>query len=366
MPVQPESPSPPPPRGDLITEVLPAFDRAEIRRAVAQATRLLHAGQPVALPTETVYGLAANAFDPAAVQAVFTAKDRPAHNPLIVHVASLEMARVCVAEWPETADRLARRFWPGPLTLVLPRSPRIPDIVTAGGPTVAIRWPAHPVMQAVISACGFPLAAPSANRSSRLSPTCAEHVRLSLGGRIPLILDAGPCPVGIESTVLDLTASPPRILRPGGVPLDAIATCLGTDVSPVVRTSRTSSVPKPSPGLLPKHYAPETPVELRSWTHTAQLRRHLEQAGLDPAEVGVLAFEPPPHAPAEQPAEPTAFRAWLQLPTDPVRCAQRLYAALHEADRVRARRLIVQLPPDTPAWAAVRDRLCRAASRDPD
>ncbi|RME89644.1 MAG: threonylcarbamoyl-AMP synthase, partial [Verrucomicrobia bacterium] len=258
---------------------MPCLDPRQADRAVAEAVRWLQAGQPVALPTETVYGLAANAFDPAAVRAVFAAKGRPAHNPLIVHVASLEMARACVAEWPETAARLAGRFWPGPLTLVLPRSSRVPDIVTAGGPTVAIRWPAHPVMQAVIRACGFPLAAPSANRSSRLSPTCAAHVLRSLGGRIRLILDAGPCPVGIESTVLDLTARPPRILRPGGVSREAIVACLGTDVLASPPPPAAQPGPQRSPGLLSKHYAPETPVELAAWTDPAGLRRRLDEAG---------------------------------------------------------------------------------------
>ena len=183
--------------------------------AVRQAAELLRAGEVVALPTETVYGLAANALDATAVAKIYAAKGRPSHNPIIVHVADLEMARRCVETWPESADELARAFWPGPLTLVMPKSPIIPDIVTAGGKTVAVRWPSHPFIQAVIRECGFPLAAPSANRSNLLSPTTAEHVRRSLGGRIRLIVDGGPSQVGIESTVLDLTQSPPKVLRAG-------------------------------------------------------------------------------------------------------------------------------------------------------
>ena len=195
--------------------ILPTHTPDLFTQAVAQAAEELRRGAVVALPTETVYGLAANAFDAQAVQQIFTIKGRPAHNPIIVHVADKTMARRCVAEWPALADKLAAAFWPGPLTLVLPRSQEIPDAVTAGGPTVGVRWPSHPIMQAVIRACGFPLAAPSANPSNEISPTNAEHVARGLGKRIALIVDGGHAQVGIESTVLDLTVSPPRLLRPG-------------------------------------------------------------------------------------------------------------------------------------------------------
>lgn len=197
----------------LQAEILPTDTAALFRAAVARAVELLRAGQVVALPTETVYGLAANALDAAAVARIFEIKGRPPHNPVIVHVADHAMARRCVADWPSFADNLARAFWPGPLTLVLPRSAEIPGIVTAGGPTVGVRWPSHPFIQAVIRECGFPLAAPSANLSNRVSPTNAAHVLKSLGAKIPLIIDGGQSQVGIESTVLDLTSTPAKVLR---------------------------------------------------------------------------------------------------------------------------------------------------------
>src|SRR5437660_12869477 len=174
--------------------------------AIAEAAAVLRRGGLVAFPTETVYGLGGNALDPAAVARIFAAKGRPATNPVIVHVADAAGVPLVAAAWPDPAARLAARFWPGPLTLVLPRRPEVPDVVTAAGPTVAVRVPAHPVARALLRAAGVPVAAPSANRSSELSPTTAEHVLRGLGGRIDLILDAGPCPGGIESTVLDLTS----------------------------------------------------------------------------------------------------------------------------------------------------------------
>jgi L-threonylcarbamoyladenylate synthase len=184
----------------------------------------------VALPTETVYGLAANAFDPVAVARIYEIKGRPAHNPIIVHVASWELARRCAARWPVAADRLAHAFWPGPLTIVLPRSPAIPDVVTAGGATVGLRWPAHPFMQAVIRECGFPLAAPSANRSNEVSPTSAAHVLRGLGDWLPLIVDGGQSAVGIESTVVDLSETGARVLRPGMIHEEIIAATLDEGV----------------------------------------------------------------------------------------------------------------------------------------
>ncbi|MCH2603650.1 MAG: threonylcarbamoyl-AMP synthase, partial [Pedosphaera sp.] len=188
---------------------------------------LLGQGQLVAIPTETVYGLAANALSPEAVNRVFNAKGRPANNPLIVHVESAEMARSCVSAWPSAADRLAEVFWPGPLSIVLPKADLVPDIVTAGGETVAVRCPAHPVMLAVLSRCGFPLAAPSANLSNQVSPTRARHVAEQLADRIPMILDGGACEVGIESTVVDLTGESATVLRPGMVSPEQIRDVLG-------------------------------------------------------------------------------------------------------------------------------------------
>ncbi len=191
--------------------------------AIREAAALLRAGHVVAFPTETVYGLGANALDPAAIERIYQAKGRPAYNPLIVHVADIAGARALTTSWPEAAVRLTEEFWPGPLTIILPKAAAIPPIVTAGLPNVAVRVPSHPVALALLQAAGLPLAAPSANRSEGLSPTTAEHVRGSLGGRIPLILDGGPTSVGIESTVIDLSGPVPRVLRPGMISLDTLA-----------------------------------------------------------------------------------------------------------------------------------------------
>src|SRR5882724_12676683 len=192
------------------TKILATHTPDLFHTAVQRATALLRVGNLVALPTETVYGLAANALDASAVARIFQIKGRPSRNPIIVHVASMALAQACVSVWPPLAEKLARSFWPGPLTLVLPRSKAIPDVVTANGPTVGIRWPSHPFIQAVIRECGFPLAAPSANPSNEISPTNAAHVSKGLNGKIPLIVDGGQSQVGIESTVLDLTINPAR------------------------------------------------------------------------------------------------------------------------------------------------------------
>src|SRR4051794_29437194 len=226
---------------------------------IAQAADVLRRGGLVAFPTETVYGLGANALDAEAVRRIFEAKGRPANNPIIIHVADVEQARQLVAGWPSEAERLAARFWPGPLTLVLPRRDVVPDLVTAGGSTVAIRVPAHPVALALIRAAGMPIAAPSANRSTQLSPTRAEHVLHTMRGRIDLVLDPGPTSGGLESTVLDLTTSPPRLLRPGLVTRSEVEAIIGPIV--LSSTAPLGAVSLPSPGMLPRHYAPRTPLE---------------------------------------------------------------------------------------------------------
>ena len=235
----------------MTTEVLSTHTPELFQKAVLCAAELLRAGEVVALPTETVYGLAANALDENAVAKIFQIKGRPANNPIIVHVAGNEMAKLCVKNWPEIAVKLSKAFWPGPLTLVLSRAGKIPDIVAAGGATVGIRWPSHPFIQAVIRECAFPLAAPSANLSGRVSPTNLEHVRAQLGGKIPLIVDGGQSQVGIESTVLDLSVTPPRILRPGMIHAESLASVVGNIEH---RTSNTEHRMLRSPGLLEKHY----------------------------------------------------------------------------------------------------------------
>src|SRR5882724_3999780 len=194
---------------------------------IEAAARLLRAGRLVAFPTETVYGLGANALDPEAVARIYAVKGRPPTSPLIVHVSSVDMAQSLVTRWPDVAGQLARRFWPGPLTLVLDKQPTIPSIVTAGLATVGLRMPAHPMALALIKAAGVPLAAPSANRFTQLSPTTADHVRRGLGSEVDLILDGGPCEVGIESAVLSLAGSQPVLLRPGGISRAEIEAIIG-------------------------------------------------------------------------------------------------------------------------------------------
>ena len=267
----------------MTTVVLRTQTPSLFAQAVERAAELLRAGQLVALPTETVYGLAANAWDPAAVARIYEVKRRPPHNPIIVHVAGLELARDCVSAWPHEADKLAAAFWPGPLTLVLPRSPRIPDIVTAGGPTVGVRWPSHPFIQAVIRACGFPLAAPSANPANQVSPTNAAHVLKAFDGQIPLIVDGGPSQVGLESTVLDLAVSPPRLLRPGMISSESIQAVIGgTDVASALRADGSpdkSAVGAPiprSPGMLPRHYSPKAHLIILTWRDQAALSAQLK------------------------------------------------------------------------------------------
>lgn len=329
----------------LKTEVLSIDARAPGEDVLRQAASVLRAGGLVAFPTETVYGLGANALDAGAVARIYEAKGRPARNPIIVHVADRDQARALAAAWPPKADLLAA-CWPGPLTLVLPRSPQVPDIVTAGGPNVALRVPGHPVAHALIVAAGLPLAAPSANLSTRLSPTRAEHVFAGLDGRIDLILDGGPCPGGLESTVLDLSRDPPHLLRPGLLSLEAIIERIG----PVLRQA---AAPEksflPSPGLLERHYAPATPLELLGADGEKGIRAYLDRG----ERVGWVTSRSP--APAPAPGLTVAT-----MPSDPAGYGARLYAVLHDLDRLGLDRIVVDQPPKEDAWLAVNDRLRRA------
>ena len=321
------------------TEVQPADDPG----VLGQAVELLGQGQLVALPTETVYGLAADARSPGAVARIFEAKGRPAGNPLIVHIDSVEMAEGCVAAWPRAAAQLAGAFWPGPLSLVLPKADSIPDIVTAGGKTVAVRCPAHPVFRAVLAQCGFPLAAPSANRSNRVSPTRAEHVVDQLGGRIPLVLDGGACDLGIESTVLDLTGDTPTLLRPGMISLGQLQAVLGP-----VATAKPPAAAEPlkSPGQLQQHYSPRAKLILVE----GDLDAALGQADVTAHVIARTA------APAAWPSE-----RWHRLPDAAAGFARELYDTLHRCDRLGAGTILVQPLPDGDEWAALRNRLNRAA-----
>lgn len=284
-----------------------------------RAAELLRAGRLVAFPTETVYGLGANALDPDAVALIFKAKGRPFTSPLIVHVANTEAARELAVTWSKQADQLAQAFWPGPLTIIVPKAHTIPDIVTAGLAGVGLRVPAHPLALALLQAVQLPLAAPSANRFTHISPTTADHVRNGLGNRVDLILDGGPCTVGIESTVLSLTAGPtPKILRPGMISQSQIEAVIGP-----VETGAGAE----SPGQHHKHYSPRTPVYLDATPFSGE---------------GFLL-------------------GLADMPKDPAAYAEQLYAKLHELDAEGHDWIRIEMPPDCPAWAAVRDRLQRAA-----
>lgn len=311
---------------------------------LARAASLLQRGQLVAFPTETVYGLGANALDPAAVQRIYEAKGRPAYNPLIVHLADAASAQRLVTVWPDTAERLTRRWWPGPLTIVLPRAISVPAEVTAGLPTVALRVPAHPIALALLRACGFPLAAPSANRSGELSPTTAAHVLRGLGERVPMILDGGATTVGIESTVVDLSGAAPVLLRPGMISRAELEAEIGPVSLPEGPDS--AEAPRPSPGMLDRHYAPRARLVVLHQDGRVPVR-------LEPdARVGALMRS------AEPPAESSMA---ITLGDDPAEYAREFYGALHRLDAAGATVILVEAPPAAPAWDGIRDRLERAA-----
>jgi L-threonylcarbamoyladenylate synthase len=291
-----------------------------------RAAEILRNGGLVAFPTETVYGLGASALDPSAVARIYEAKQRPFASPLIVHVADEVMARTVTAEWPESAQILAKKFWPGPLTLVLKKAESIPSLVTAGLPSIGIRVPAHPIALSLIRRAGIPIAAPSANRFSEISPTTAEHVRRSLGNRVDMILDGGPTQIGIESTVASLVRVPPAVLRPGMISLHELETTTG------ISWDREKDVPHISeaPGLYPRHYAPRTPFYV------------LEQNAKPPAGRGRI----------------------LEMPADLETYAHRLYSELHQADNEGWDWIAVIQPQNTPEWSGVLDRLRRASTPD--
>ena len=314
---------------------------------IAQAAGLLAQGGLVAFPTETVYGLGADATNPAALQKIFDAKGRPASNPLIVHVNGLPMARQLVTEWPTLAQKLSVTFWPGPLSLVLKRSSTVPDLVTAGHNTVAIRMPDHPVALALITALGRPIAAPSANRSTGISPTLAQHVVSSLGDKVDLVLDAGPARVGIESSVIDLTGPVPVLLRPGWLTPTMLEQVTEGHVRPSdpASTSHGPDQAARSPGQMALHYAPVTPVILS-----------LPFSATTGSAAQALLIIGHPEA-AEMPGP-----ALRRLLSNPQEAAHALYAQLHEWDRLGLERIVIIPPPDTPEWTAILDRLRRAAA----
>jgi len=311
---------------------------------IAEAARLLREGGLVAFPTETVYGLGALALDPLAVRGIYAAKGRPATNPLIVHVRETADARELVSRWPPVAQRLAERFWPGPLTLVLPRTERVPDEVTAGGSTVAVRSPAHPIARQLLAAVGAPLAAPSANQAEHVSPTTADHVLADLDGRIDAVLDGGPCDLGIESTVLSLVHGAPRLLRAGSLPRPQLEAICGP-----IETGAASEGVAPSPGMHRRHYAPAATVKLVEPARVSSVARQLE---LMVRTGALLRVSEPPGGDVET----------LRLAGDAAGYARGLYAALRELESRGCTAIVIEQVPEGPEWDAIRDRLSRAAN----
>jgi L-threonylcarbamoyladenylate synthase len=330
------------------TEVLRVDPVRPEAGAIARAADVLTQGGLVVIPTETVYGLAARADEPTAVAKIFEAKGRPAYNPLIVHVSSLEEARSLASHWPDTAETLARAAWPGPLTLVVPRNPaRVPDGITAGGETVALRLPDHPIALAVLRALGRPFAAPSANRFQSVSPTTALHALKSLEGRVPLVLDGGPSAKGIESTVLDCTDETPTLLRPGALSLEKLRALVGELRIRDVRADGGDETLR-APGLLRKHYAPSARLVV---ARTDALDDALRELGTNVALVT--------HRENLAPSE--CARAVTRMPREAEDYAAVLYATLHSLDEAGHDGIVVEAVPEGDGWTAVRDRLARAA-----
>jgi L-threonylcarbamoyladenylate synthase len=307
---------------------------------LAPAARVLREGGLVAFPTETVYGLGAHAMDPGAIARVYTAKGRPGYNPLIVHAADADAARSLAARWPDEARRLAKAFWPGPLTLVLPKDDAVPDAVTAGLPSVALRVPAHPVAHALLRLAGVPVAAPSANRSTEVSPTTAAHVVRGLGERVDVIVDGGPCPVGIESTVLGLAGSRPTLLRPGTVSIDQLRAVIGDVALPSADPHADAA--RPSPGMLDRHYAPRATLRI---VPPRERERVMDKAAREVdagRRIGGLLLRG---------AEDRRIDPVILMPADPAGYASRLYAALHELDDAGCDGIVVDAVPDATASA---------------
>jgi L-threonylcarbamoyladenylate synthase len=319
------------------------------QQTIEEAASVLQEGGLVAFPTETVYGLGADASNPAAVARIFAAKGRPSTHPVIVHLPSIEHLERWAREVPEAAQRLARAFWPGPLTLILKRARGVPEAITGGQDTVGLRVPSHPVSLALLAALvrkddGHRLigvAAPSANRFGRISPTSAAHVRAELEGKVDMILDGGTCEVGIESTIVDCSGARPVLLRPGRISAQDIARVIGS-----APDAPGPAAPR-APGTLQSHYAPLQPLRLvpaAAWAATLALE-HRPRA--------VMAFRARP--------EHDHSVAWIRMPPDAAQCARDLYANLRQLDDSGCKVILAEAPPPEPEWDAVRDRLARAA-----
>ncbi|HET6756464.1 MAG TPA: L-threonylcarbamoyladenylate synthase [Burkholderiales bacterium] len=305
-----------------------------MRDPIQQAVEILRQGGLVAFPTETVYGLGADASNPDALEKIFVAKGRPQNHPIIVHLPDESHLSQWARSVPESARTLAQRFWPGPLTLVLPRAPQVSDLITGGQDTVGLRVPGHPVVLELLKAFDSGIAAPSANRFGRLSPTTAEHVREELGDSVDLILDGGPCEVGIESTIVDLSSEPPVLLRPGKISKREIEDAIGQTLAARGATR--------APGTLPSHYSPRTPLKIVS-------AAELEKCATE--NVAVLSFGT------------TMSSRWIAASRDAAEYARSLYANLRALDEMQCDVIFVERVPESEEWTAIRDRLARAAAR---
>lgn len=310
-----------------------------IQQEINKAAAILRAGGLVAIPTETVYGLGADARNPDAIAKVFTAKQRPHSHPLIVHVVDFNQVGEWAREIPAAARQLAQAFWPGPLTLILKKRPEVLDIITGGQESIALRIPRHPVTLALLREFGGGLVAPSANRFTRVSPTTAEAVRAELGGKVDMILDGGACEVGLESTILDLSGTVPRILRPGMIGPEQLTAVLGTEVH-VTRQDYPDEVRVP--GMHHLHYSPVTRTELFTSTKIAAANLPavcLTYSGIKFADERVTV---------------------IQMPSSPDAYAQMLYATLRAQDEQQYQRILIEAVPDTAEWDAIRDRIMKA------
>lgn len=345
------------------TEIIEVNAEYPEPRVIEQAAKLLHDGEIVVFPTETVYGLGADAFQPTALERIFAAKGRPFNDPLIVHIANEHELELLTTKITTEAKRLAQEFWPGPLTIILPKGSRVPHLVTAGLETVAVRMPRHPVALALISALGSPIAAPSANRFMHVSPTTAHHVYTDLSGKVPLILDSGPCQIGVESTVIDLCSDEPRILRPGGISLEALRTILPNVQPPIPRKAIDEveeSLAKKSPGQLLIHYTPNVPLLLFDGTieemHASMLaeieRRHArgEHVGILVAEEDIPTFQ-----------DTQALIYSLGRENDFMQIAAHLFAGLRALEEAHVKVILCRNFGEQGLGLAIRDRLLKAA-----
>jgi L-threonylcarbamoyladenylate synthase len=345
------------------TEIIEVNAKYPESKVIELAAKLLHDGEIVVFPTETVYGLGADAFQPIALERIFAAKGRPFSDPLIVHIADVSELELLTTKIPEEAKLLAQEFWPGPLTLILPKGSRVPHLVTAGLETVAVRMPRHAVALALINALGSPIAAPSANRFMHISPTTAHHVYIDLSGKVPLILDSGPCEIGVESTVLDLCSNKPRILRPGGISLEALRTIL-PDVQPPVRRNavddKGESLAVKAPGQLIIHYAPNVPLLLFDGTieemHSSMLAE-IECRHAKGERVGILVAEE--DIPTFQETQAPVYSVGRE--NDLMQVAAHLFAGLRYLEEANVQVILCRNFGEQGLGLAIRDRLLKAA-----